>query len=106
MMHNSPLSVVDPGALIGENVTISPFVVIEEDVVIGEGTWIGPHVTIMKGSRIGKNCRIFPGAVIGAVPQDLKYDGEYATLEVGNNVTIREYCTLNKGTRANDRTVI
>ena len=56
--------------------------------------------------RQGKNCRIFPGAVIGAIPQDLKYRGEYATVEIGDNVTIREYCTLNKGTAASDRTII
>ncbi|MBP6185499.1 MAG: acyl-ACP--UDP-N-acetylglucosamine O-acyltransferase [Saprospiraceae bacterium] len=99
-------SVVHPDAQIAENVTISPFVVIEQDVTIGEGTWIGPHVTIMSGARIGKNCRIFPGAVIGAIPQDLKYRGEYATVEIGDNVTIREYCTLNKGTAASDRTII
>lgn len=103
---NHSLSVVHPDARIGEGVTISPFVVIEDDVTIGDGTWIGPHVTIMSGSRIGKNCRVFPGAVIGAIPQDLKYKGEYATVEVGDNVTIRECCTLNKGTAASDRTIV
>lgn len=100
------LSVVHPGARIGSGVTVSPFVVIEDDVIIGDGTWIGPHVTIMSGSRIGKNCRVFPGAVIGAIPQDLKYKGEYATVEIGDNVTIRECCTLNKGTAASDRTIV
>lgn len=103
---NHSLSVVHPGAQIGSGVVIGPFAVIEDDVVIGEGTWIGPHVTIMSGSRIGRNCRVFPGAVIGAIPQDLKYKGEYSTVEVGDNVTIRECCTLNKGTAASDRTVV
>ena len=106
MEHNHALSVVHPDTVLGKDVTISPFVTIEEDVVIGEGTWIGPHVSIMSGTRIGKNCRIFPGAIIGAVPQDLKYRGEYATVEIGDQVTIREYCTLNKGTEASDKTVI
>jgi UDP-N-acetylglucosamine acyltransferase len=106
MKQHPNLSVIHPDAIIGEGVTISPFAYIEGDVVIGDGTWIGPHVTIMDGARIGRHCRIFPGAVVGAIPQDLKYDGEYATLEIGDHVTIREYCTLNKGTRANDRTVI
>lgn len=106
MNQHPALSVIHPDAIIGEGVTIGPFTYIEGDVVIGDGTWIGPHVTIMDGARIGRNCRIFPGAVVGAIPQDLKYGGEYATLEIGDNVTIREYCTLNKGTMANDRTVI
>jgi UDP-N-acetylglucosamine acyltransferase len=106
-MENSPaLYVVHPGARIGAGVTISPFAVIEDDVSIGEGTWIGPHVTIMSGSRIGRNCKIFPGAVIGAAPPALKYQGEYATVEIGDHVTVREYCTLNKGTKASDRTMI
>ncbi len=106
MGHKFEMSVIHPDTKLGDNVTISPFVTIEEDVEIGEGTWIGPHVSIMAGTRIGRNCRIFPGAIIGAVPQDLKYRGEYATVEIGDNVTIREYCTLNKGTEASDKTVI
>jgi len=75
-------------------------------VEIGEGTWIGPNVTIMDGVKIGKQCRIFPGAVVGTIPQDLKFDGESSRIEIGNNVTIREYCTLNRGTKANDTTII
>ena len=93
-------------AKIGKNVVIENFVTIAKDVVIGDGTWIGPQVTIMDGVRIGKNCKIFPGAVIGAIPQDLKFDGETSTVEIGDNVSIREYCTLNRGTKENDRTVI
>jgi UDP-N-acetylglucosamine acyltransferase len=68
-------------------------------VEIGVGTWIGPNVTIMDGARIGRNCRIFPGAVISAIPQDLKFDGERTTVEIGDNTTIRECCTLNRGTK-------
>ncbi len=97
---------VHPDAQIGENVTISPFVTIEDDVIIGDDCWIGPNVTIMSGTRIGNGCRIFPGAVLGAIPQDLKFEGEYTTLEIGDYTTIREYCTLNRGTRASGRTVI
>lgn len=95
-----------PDAKIGENVTISNFTTIYEDVVIGDGTWIGPNVTIFPGTRIGKNCRIFPGAVIGAIPQDLKFAGEYTTVEIGDNNTIRECCTINRGTAAAGKTVI
>ncbi|MBK9254935.1 MAG: acyl-ACP--UDP-N-acetylglucosamine O-acyltransferase [Saprospiraceae bacterium] len=98
MMNN--LAYIHPDAKIGENVVIEPFAYISGDVEIGEGTWVGPHVTIMDGAKIGKNCRIFPGAVVGAIPQDLKYSGENSTLVVEDNVTIRECCTLNRGTKA------
>ncbi len=97
---------IHPGAQLGENITIEPFVTIAEDVVIGDNTWIGPHVTILNGVRIGTNCKIFPGSVIGGIPQDLKFQGEESIVEIGNNVTIREYCTLNRGTRANYKTAI
>lgn len=98
--------IIHPGAQIGENVSIEPFVTIAEDVVIGDNTWIGPHVTILNGVRIGNNCRIFPGSVIGGIPQDLKYKGEHSLVELGDNVTIREYCTINRGTMANYKTEI
>jgi len=100
------LNVVHPNAKIGKNVTISPFTVIEEDVVIGENSWIGPNVSIMNGVRIGKNCKVFPGAILGAVPQDLKFGGEESILEIADNVVIREYCTINRGTKANFKTYI
>lgn len=86
--------------------TIDNFVTIEDNVEVGDGTWIGPNVTLFSGTRIGKNCKVFPGAVIGAIPQDLKYGGEDSIIEIGNNVTIREFCTLNRGTKANYKTEI
>lgn len=101
-----PLAYVHPEANIAENVVIEPFVSIDKDVIIGEGTRIGSSVTIMPGVRIGKNCRIFPGAVIGATPQDLKFRGEYSTVEIGNNTTIREFVTINRGTVAKGKTVV
>lgn len=101
-----PLAYVNPGAKIANNVVIDPFVTIHKDVEIGEGTWIGPNVTIFEGSRIGKNCKIFPGAVIGALPQDLKFDGEYTTVEIHDNVTIRECCTINRGTKDKEKTEV
>ena len=103
---NQPLAYVHPQAKIAPNVVIEPFVNIEKNVIIEEGTWIGSNVTIMEGARIGKNCRIFPGAVISAVPQDLKFDGEETIVKIGNNVTIREFVTINRGTKANNETVI
>ena len=101
-----PLSYVHPESQVADNVVIEPFVTVDKDVVIGEGTRIGSNVTILPGTRIGKNCRIFPGAVIGAVPQDLKFKGEYTTVEIGDNTTIRECVTVNRGTIARGKTVI
>ncbi len=101
-----PLAYVHPQAKVANNVIIDPFVTIEKNVEIGEGSWIGHHATIMEGARIGKNCRIFPGAVISAIPQDLKFDGEDTTVEIGNNTTIREFVTVNRGTKASYKTVI
>ena len=98
MIHQ--LAVVDRRAKIGDNVTVEPFTTIAPDVEIGEGTWIGPNVTIMDGARIGKNCKIFPGTVISAVPQDLKFEGENSYVIIGDNTTIRECVTINRGTKS------
>lgn len=97
---------IHPEAKIGQGVTIDPFSYVAGDVEIGDGTWIGPNVTIMDGARIGKNCRIFPGAVISAIPQDLKFDGEKTTAEIGDNTTIRECVTINRGTKDRFKTVV
>ncbi len=101
-----PLAYVNPGAKIADTVVIEPFVTIHKNVEIGEGTWIGSNVTIMEGARIGKNCKIFPGAVISAIPQDLKFNGEDTTTEIGDNTTIRECVTINRGTVAKGKTVV
>lgn len=101
-----PLAYVHPEANVADNVVIEPFVSIDKDVIIGEGTRIGSSVTIMPGVRIGKNCRIFPGAVLGAIPQDLKFRGEYSTVEIGDNTTIREFVTINRGTAAKGKTIV
>ncbi len=103
---NQPLAYVHPEAKIAPNVVIEPFVNIEKDVEIGEGSWIGSNVTIMEGARIGKNCKVFPGAVISAIPQDLKFEGERTLVRIGNNVTIREFVTINRGTKASGETVV
>jgi len=102
----SPNSSVDKNAKLGKDVTISPFAVVYGNVEIGDGTWIGPHVTIMEGARIGKNCRIFPGAVLSAIPQDLKFSGEETTVEIGDNTTIREFVTVNRGTKDRMKTSV
>jgi UDP-N-acetylglucosamine acyltransferase len=103
---NTNLVSIHPGAIIGKNVNVDPFTMIHDDVVIGDNTWIGSNVTIYPGARIGKNCRIFPGSVISAVPQDLKFANEITTVEIGDNTTIREFVTINRGTKALGKTVI
>ncbi|HMO61979.1 MAG TPA: acyl-ACP--UDP-N-acetylglucosamine O-acyltransferase [Ferruginibacter sp.] len=97
MIH--PHTYIHPNAKLATNVKVDPFSVIHQNVEIGEGTWIGSNVTIMEGARIGKNCRIFPGAVISAIPQDLKFEGEVTTVEIGDNTTIREFVTVNRGSK-------
>ena len=103
---NQPLAYIHPGAKIATNVVVEPFTTIHNNVIIGSGTWIGSNVTIMEGARIGKNCRIFPGAVISAIPQDLKFDGEDSLVIIGDNTTIRECVTVNRGTKALGKTQI
>ena len=103
---NQPLAYIHPQAKIARNVVIEPFTTISKNVVIKEGTWIGSNVTIMEGAHIGKNCRIFPGAVISAIPQDLKFAGEDTLTVVGDNTTIRECVTINRGTADRNKTEV
>jgi UDP-N-acetylglucosamine acyltransferase len=105
-MSISPLAFVHPDARIGQDVTIEPFAMIYGDVVIGDGSWIGPNSVLMDGARIGRKCRIFPGAVISAIPQDLKFAGERTTAEVGDGTTIRECVTINRGTADREKTAV
>ena len=101
----SELYYVHPDARIGKNVTIEPFAYIAADVTIGDGSWIGPHAVIFDHVRLGKGCRVFPGAVIGAVPQDLKFQGEVSYVEIGDNTTVRECATINRGTAASGKSL-
>ncbi|MDR0657743.1 MAG: acyl-ACP--UDP-N-acetylglucosamine O-acyltransferase [Mediterranea sp.] len=102
----SPLAYIHPEAIIGENVEIAPFVYIDKNVTIGNNNTIMANANILYGSRIGNNNTIFPGAVIGAIPQDLKFRGEETTAEIGDNNTIRENVTVNRGTAAKSKTVV
>lgn len=104
MIH--PTAIVDGNAHLGEGVTIGPYAVIEGDVVIGEGAAVGPHAVIYNGTRIGRECRIFQGAGLGQIPQDLKFKGEKTFLRIGNRTIIREFCTMNRGTQARGETVV
>lgn len=101
-----PLAYIHPAAKIHPSVVIDPFVTIDGNVEIGEGTRIGSNVTIMDGARIGKNCNIFPGAVISGIPQDLKFRGEDTLAIIGDNTTIRECVTVNRGTAAKGKTIV
>lgn len=103
---NQTLTNIHPDAKIGKDVIIEPFVSISADVEIGDGTWIGPNAVIMDGARIGKNCKIFPGAVIAGIPQDLKFKGEITTVVIGDNTTVREFVTINRGTVAKGTTIV
>lgn len=102
----SPLAYVDPDAKIGNNVEIGPFCYIDKNVVIGDDCVIMPHATILYGTRMGNSNQVFPGAVIGAIPQDLKFVGEDTVLIIGDRNRIRENVTLNRGTASKGKTVI
>ncbi|HLG02104.1 MAG TPA: acyl-ACP--UDP-N-acetylglucosamine O-acyltransferase [Bacteroidia bacterium] len=102
----SPLAQVHPDAKIGANVTVDAFAFIAANTIVGDNSWIGAHATLFEGARIGQNCRIFPGAVISGIPQDLKFGGENTTAEIGDNSTIREFVTINRGTKDKFKTSI
>jgi|SRR6185312_1947299 len=102
----SPLAHIHKGAKLGTNVTVEPFAVIHDNTVIGDGTVIESHAVIMPGARIGKHCHIHPGAIIAGLPQDLKFAGEETTAEIGDNSVIREFATINRGTKANWKTIL
>lgn len=100
------LSHIHPGAKIGANCIIEPFVYIEDNVVIGDNCHIMAHASVLSGTRMGNNNKVFHGAVVGGIPQDLKFVGEDTTLEIGDNNMIRENVTLNRGTASKGKTVI
>ena len=102
----SPLAELNPRAKLGKNVRIDSFAVIHDDVEIDDDSHIMSHAIVMNGARIGKKCIVFPGAVVSAIPQDLKFVGEKTTLEVGDGTVIRECVTLNRGTKDKWKTVI
>ena len=100
-----PLACVSPNAVLGDNIEIGPYVFVDDDVVIGDGCRLLPHATLFSYVSMGKDCTVFPGAVVGAIPQDLKFEGEVSRVEIGDRVTIRECATINRGTRASGKAV-
>ena len=101
-----PTAIIEPGTIIGGNVTIGPYTVIERDVEIGDGSVIGSHVILGEGTRIGKGCRVFKGAAVGLEPQDKKYAGEKTLTIIGDGTVLREFVTVNRGTSAGGETRI
>jgi UDP-N-acetylglucosamine acyltransferase len=97
-------AIVDERAELGEGVAVGPYAIIEGPVVIGAGTDVGPHTRIVGPVTMGAGCAVFSHAVIGTIPQDLKFEGEEATVEIGDGCTIREFVTINRGTKASGAT--
>ena len=98
-----PLATVSPDARLGDNIEIGPYAFIDADVEIGDGCKILPHAVIFSYVKMGCDCTVFPGAVVGAIPQDLKYEGEVTWVEIGDRVNIRECATINRGTKASGK---
>jgi UDP-N-acetylglucosamine acyltransferase len=93
-----PTAIIEDGAELDESVSVDAFSIIRSNVRIGAGTTVGPHCVIEGRTTIGSDNRIFQFCSIGAIPQDKKYAGEPTRLEIGDNNTIREFCTFNRGT--------
>lgn len=104
MIHDT--AIVSSKANIGSNVEIGPFTIVEENVTIADNCRIGAHVTLASGTRLNKDVQIYNGAVLGTIPQDLKFSGEETTLEIGERTVIREYAFLNRGTKYSYKTVV
>lgn len=101
-----PTAIVHPNAVLGDDVTIAPYTVVEDNVVVGRGSFIGASAYVARGTRLGEGVKIFPHAVVGTIPQDLKFGGEETTLEIGDRTVIREFVTINRGTKAHLKTVV
>ena len=106
MNNIHPLAVVDPEAKLGDNNIIGPFCVIDKNVVIGDNNHFLNNVTVHFGARIGNGNEFFPGASVSTKPQDLKFQGEETTCEIGDNNSIRENVTISRGTASKGKTVI
>ena len=102
MIHESanisPLAHVDSTAVLGANVVVEAFAFVGPEVTVGEGTWVGPHATVLGHTRVGRECKLFPGCVLGADSQDLKYKGEPTSVEIGDRTSIRECVTVHRAT--------
>ena len=100
------MAFVHPEAKLGDNVIVEPFAYVDRNTEIGDGTRIMMQATVLEGARIGKNCTIFPHATVAGVPQDLKFQGEETVAIIGDNTTIRECATVNRGTASKGLTSV
>jgi len=105
-MDIHPTTIIHKDVKLADDVKVGPFSIIKDEAEIGAGSEIGSHVLIDSRTIIGKNCRIHHGAVLGTVPQDLKFEGEKTHLAIGDETVIREYATLNRGTKYRGKTVV
>lgn len=101
-----PTAVIAAHAHLADDIHVGPFSVLEDQVRIGASTHIGSHVLVRPFTTVGEKCQVFTGAVLGEVPQDLKFAGEETSLKIGDHTTIREYVTINRGTAASGSTVV
>ncbi|MGC8502153.1 acyl-ACP--UDP-N-acetylglucosamine O-acyltransferase [Desulfurella sp.] len=99
MVNIHKTAIIEDNVELGENVTIGPYSIIKAGAKIGDNSEILSHVVIDEFTTVGKNCRIFHSAVLGTIPQDLKFSGEFSELIIGNNNTIREFAMINRGTK-------
>lgn len=105
-MNIHPTAIVDPKAKLAKGISIGPYTIIKEGTQIGDNVQIGSNVLIDSGTILGKNCKVHHGAVLGTPPQDLKFEGGETFLEIGENTVIREYATLNRGTKHRGKTTV
>ncbi|MEE8640931.1 MAG: acyl-ACP--UDP-N-acetylglucosamine O-acyltransferase [bacterium] len=99
-------AIVDSRAELGEGVLVGPYAIIDGPAVIGAGTAIGPHAVLEGPVALGEKCRVFSHAVLGTIPQDLKFEGEESDVTIGDGTTIREFVTINRGTKASGTTKV
>jgi len=105
-MNIHPTAIVDPKAKLAKGISIGPYTIIKEGTQIGDNVQISSNVLIDSGTILGKNCKVHHGAVLGTPPQDLKFEGGETFLEIGENTVIREYATLNRGTKHRGKTTV
>ena len=101
-----PTAIIAPDAKLGVGVEIGPYAIVGEGCELGDGCVIAPRATLEKNVRLGAGVKVGVGSVLGGDPQDLKFRGEYTTVEVGDNTTIREYATVNRGTAQSFKTTV
>ena len=106
MKNIHPTAIVNPDVKVGDNLVVGPFAVIEADVEIGDDCSIGPNAVVYSGARLGNRVKIFQGASVSNLPQDLKFSGEPTQFYIGDDTVIREFATLHRGTKETGKSQI